>query len=125
MPPKRIILASDYRLIREMLKRAIDRVEDLQVVDEVNHLSNIAQTLEKTEADWVVISVLPDKGLPAYLEELSVMYPGVRFMAVASDGSEVILRWLEPHQAALSNSSLMELLSVLGSENLEIQTSSH
>jgi hypothetical protein len=122
MPPKRIILASEYRLIREMLKRAIDRVENLQVVDEVNHLSEIGDSLGVTPADWVVISLPPDKGIPAYLDKLSVDYPELRFMAVASDGSEVILRWLEPHQAALSNSSLLELLSVLSSEDLKIQS---
>ena len=124
MPPKRIILASDYRLVREMLKRAIDRVEGLQVVDEVNHLNEIGQSLENNTADWVVISLPPDPGMPAYLDKLSGDHPELRFMAVASDGSEVVLRWLEPHQAALNNSSLIELLSVLGSENLEIQTSS-
>ena len=124
MPPKRIILASDYRLVREMLKRAIDRVEGLQVVDEVSHLNEIAQSLDNNTADWVVISLPPDKGMPAYLDKLSGDHPELRFMAVASDGSEVVLRWLEPHQAALNNSSLIELLSVLGSENLEIQTSS-
>lgn len=124
MPPKRIILASDYRLVREMLKRAIDRVEGLQVVDEVSQLNEIGQSLLETPADWVVISWPPDKGLPACLDQLSSDHPALRFMAVASDGSQVVLRWLEPHQAALNNSSLIELLSVLSSENLEILTSS-
>ncbi len=124
MSLKRIILASDYRLVREMLKRAIDRVDGLMVVDEVDQLSEIGESLEKTPADWVVVSLPPDQGLPDYLEKLSIDYPELRFMAVASDGSQVILRWLEPHQAALNNSSLIELLSVLSSENMHYQTSS-
>jgi len=124
MPPKRIILASDYRLVREMLKRAIDRVESLQVVGEVSHLSEIDDSLKDTSADWVVISLPPDRGLPDYLDKLSGEHPDLRFMAVASDGSEVVMRWLEPHQAALRNSSLIELLSVLSSDDLQIPSSS-
>lgn len=123
MSPKRIILASDYRLVREMLKRAIDRVDGLMVVDEINQLSEIGESLKETPADWVVVSLSPDQGLPDYLDKLSADYPELRFMAVASDGSEVILRWLEPHQAALNNSSLIELLTVLGSENVQFQLS--
>ncbi len=132
--PTRIILAIQTRLLREMLERVIRRSPDHKLVCEVTDGPDLADLVEKQDAQWVIMSLSPQGDLPDNAEYLLAQQPGVFVMALAPDGSEVkvgwseiheefisqadkeepiVLRWTEPHQEALSDPSLPELLEVL------------
>lgn len=132
--PSRIILANETRLLREMLRRAIARSPYLQVVGEVTDRANLSSRVEETDAQWVIVSLLPDGGIPETAETLLMENPSVAILAVAPDGSQlrvgwtepcekaiavapdgspVKLRWTETHEKLLEDLSLEELITVL------------
>lgn len=113
MQPRRVILANKPRLLREMLKRVIEKVPDLEVVGEVGDLAKSAALVEQTQAQWVVVSPSPAGNMPEAVELLFAARPSIRVLAVAGDGSQVMLKWVESHEEDLSGVSLDELVTIL------------
>ncbi len=116
MHMQRIILAHDSRLMREMLKRVIDKTDELKVVREVTQPGDLHSAMRETETEWVILSLPPGGVVPESIQSLVNTYPSVRFMTVAADGSEVKVRWLEPLSRDLTNLSLGDLISILRKE---------
>jgi protease I len=132
--PSRIILAIETRLLREMLERAVARSPFLEVVGTVGHDTDLSTAVKQNRVDWVFVSLQPDGKLPRAAESLLVSQPSVSIIAVAPDGSRLVLGWTEPcdsviakgrdgspvrlhwtesHQKTLTDLSLGELISVV------------
>lgn len=111
--PHRIVLANESRLWREMLKRVIAKVPDLRVVGEVPDLAVLASVVEQTSAGWVILSLTREGKIPEMAESLLTVHPSIRILAVATDGSQVKMKWLEPHEDELEDWSLNEMIDVL------------
>lgn len=130
----RIILAIETRLMREMLERAVARSPFLEVVATVISDTDLPTVVRQNQADWVFVSLRPDGKLPKAAESLLVAQPSVSVIAVAPDGSRVMLgwteacdnviakardgsairlHWTESHQKPLADLSLGELISVV------------
>jgi DNA-binding NarL/FixJ family response regulator len=115
--PCRIILANKPRLLRGMLKRVLQKVPDFQVVGEVLDPARLSATIEKTEAQWVVLSLSPTGKMPAMAETLLAVHPTICILAVAMDGSRVKVKWVEPHEQDLNGLLLEELLAIMRSQH--------
>ncbi len=113
MEPRRIILADVPRFLREMLKRAFEQAPGLWVVGEVADLTRLSSAIERTGAQWVVVSLPPDGKMPAMVEPLLAAHSSVRVLGVANGGSQVKMHWVEPHEQTLDDLSLDELIAVL------------
>lgn len=113
MQPRRIILANGSRFLRDMLKRVIEKVPDLRVVGEVTDLARLSSAILQTDAQWVIVSRPPNGKLPEVVESLLLKHPLVRILSVATDGSQVRMKWLESHEQVLDGSSLDELIAIL------------
>lgn len=101
----RIILAVESRLLREMLRHAIDKSPHLQVVGEAKDGSDLVTLVEQRDAEWVVTSLQPDGCLSRTTIELLNVEPSVSVLAVASDGSEVRLGWSDPKREVIAEGS--------------------
>lgn len=115
--PCRIILANKPRLLRGMLKRVLQKVPDFQVVGEVLDPARLSATIEKTEAQWVVLSLSPAGNMPAMAETLLAVHPTICILAVAMDGSRVKVKRVEPHEQDLNGLLLEELLAVMRTQH--------
>ncbi len=113
MQPCRIILANGSRFLHEMLKRVIEKTPELEVVGEIADLARLSSTIAETEADWVIVSLPPDGKIPETVESSLTAHPSVRVLAVATDGNQVRIKWLESHEEPLGDVSLSELIAVL------------
>ena len=113
MQPSRIILANGSRFLHEVLKRVIKKIPDLQVVGEITDLARLSSTITETEAEWVIVSLPPDGKMPELVDSALAAHSSVRFLAMATDGSQVRIKWLESREEALDNLSLDELFAVL------------
>jgi DNA-binding NarL/FixJ family response regulator len=113
MQPCRIILANGSRFLQEMLKRVIEKTPDLQVVGEIAGLAQLSSTIAKTEAEWVIVSLLPDGKIPEMVESSLIAHPSVRVLALAADGSQVKMKWIEPREKILDDLSMDELIAIL------------
>jgi len=113
MPEQHIILANGSRLLRDMLKRIIVKSENLEIVREVTDQKELPSAIEHSNPEWVIVSLAFDNGIPAWVDNFMAGHPSVRFMAVASDGSKVKMKWLEIHEQELNGLSLSELIHIL------------
>jgi hypothetical protein len=114
MSEQRIILANSSRLLREMLNRILHKAENLEVVQEITDHKNLQKEIDKSDAEWVIMSLPVNHGLPEWVGHYIVDHPHVRFMAVANDGSWVKTKWLESHEEELDNLTLKDLIHILG-----------
>lgn len=117
MQSHRIILANGSRFLHEMLKRVIEKTPDLQVVDEVADLTRLSPAIANTDAQWVIMSLPLDGEIPEVVKSLLIAHPSVRILAMATDGSQVRIKWLESHEEALDDLSLDELFAVLRTQS--------
>ena len=114
MSEQRIILANGSRLVHEMLNRILLKTENLEVVQEIGDQNILPTEIEKSDAEWVVLSMPVDSNLPEWIDAYIIEHPSVRFMAIANDGSWVKTKWLEYHEEKLENLSLRDLIHILG-----------
>jgi hypothetical protein len=113
MQSHRIVLVKGARFLHEMLKRVIEKTPDLQVVDEVTDLTRLSPAVTHSEAQWVIVSLPLDGEIPDVVNSLLFKHPSVRILAMATDGSQVRMKWLESHEEALDDLSLDELFALL------------
>jgi|SRR5215216_5404937 len=116
MPEQRIILANGSRLLRDMLKRIFYKSENLEVVREVSDQKELAAVIEHVNPEWVIVSLSFDDRLPAWVDSFMATHPSVRFMALATDGSKIKMKWLEVHEQELHGLSLPDLIQILESK---------
>lgn len=113
MDAKRIILADGSRLLREMLQRVIYKADNLEVVQEVTNYEDLPSAIEQFSPEWVIMSLPSDHVIPDWVDIYITNHPSVRFLAVATDGSKIKMKWLEPHEKDLSDLSLKDLIHIL------------
>ena len=114
MSEQRIILANGSRLVHEMLNRILLKTENLEVVQEITNHQKLPAEIEKSDAEWVIMSLPVNSKMPGWIDTYIVSHPRIRFMAVANDGSWVKTKWLEYHEEELDNLSLRDLIHILG-----------
>ena len=113
MQQHRIVVANKQRLLRQMLRRVIEKTPDFQVVGEISGLTRLPEYVDQVDAQWVIVSLESDGNMPEEIETLLAQYPTVRVLAVASDGSHVKVKWVETHEEDLDNLSLGALVAAL------------
>lgn len=113
MSAKRIILADGSRLLREMLLRVLFKADNLEVVQEVTNYKDLPSAIEQFDPEWVIMSLPSDHIIPDWVDNYIASRPSVRFLAVATDGSKIKMKWLEPHEEDLGDLSLKDLLHIL------------
>ena len=116
MDEHRIVLANGSRLLRDMLKRVIFKSDRFEIVREVTDPRELPSVIEHTSPEWVIVSLAFDNGIPGWVDPFMANHPSVRFMAVATDGSKIKLKWLEVHEQEFDGLSLNELLHILESK---------
>lgn len=113
MSIQRIVLINRSRLLRGILKRAIERDIGLQVVAEVDDYIKISSVIKNADADWIILALQPQESIPEIVDTVLRDRPELRCLVMATDGSQVRMRWIETHETALDEKNLEELFTVL------------
>jgi len=113
---QRIILANGSRLLREMLNRILHKAEHLNVVQEVTDHTKLPSAIEQQDAEWVIVSLPTEDAAPGWIDTYMRRHPYIRFLTVSVDGRSIKMKWLESHEADLSDLSLPELIHILKSD---------
>jgi hypothetical protein len=113
---QRIILVDSSRLLREMLHVVIYKTDHLQLVREFSSYEELPSAIEQLEAEWLIVSLPVDKGIPDWVDDYITSHPLTRFMAVSADSSKVKMKWVETHEEDLEDLSLKDLIHVLESD---------
>ncbi len=95
----RILLANHPRLMRELLLRACDNEEELEVVGEVHLLRRLPLAVALTRPDCVVVSLYEDGTFPEVARLLRQRRPQLAVIGISSIGSSVrTLRDRQPRE---------------------------
>jgi DNA-binding NarL/FixJ family response regulator len=113
MQTSRVILANKPRLLRGMLRRAIGRADGLQIVGEVADPAKLSALLNQTEAQWVIVSIWPDKLLPSTVRSLLASHSSLCILGIAADGSQAKIACGDFTQETRDELSLDELIAIL------------
>ena len=113
MEPQRIILTQIPRFLKEMLERAFTNVPEVHIVGEISDWARLPAALKQTEAQWIIVSLPSSEPLPEAAGALLARHPAIRMLNLATDGGHVTLKWLEPHEQAIDEFSMDELITLL------------
>jgi hypothetical protein len=113
MAIKRVILAHNSGLLREVFHRVIERSECLEVVQEVPHHEDLPLAVQRFCPDWVLVS-LPLSDLVQDCISTSLQSdPSVRFIFFSADNQSIEMDPQATSKADLSTLSLKAFLSIL------------
>jgi hypothetical protein len=115
MELQRIILAGVPRFLVETLQRALADVAGLQIVDEIADWALLPAAIQRTGAQWVIVSLPSNHETSQAVEGLLTAHPAIRLLNVATDGGHITLQWLEPHEQTIDDFSVPELVALLTS----------
>jgi chemotaxis response regulator CheB len=109
----RIVLATDSRLLRGMLRRVIEKKPGLELVGVTDQLSMAVEIAADQDADWVIMSLSPDEKIPPVADDLLLDKPAIAVMAISDNGQAFRVKWFEIHETAYRDWSLDEMLDML------------
>ena len=110
MSAQRVILVNASRLLGDMLRRIIYRSEHLEMVQEVSAHKVFPVAIERSEAEWVILS--SEKTFPGWVDRHIASHPSMRFLAISPGSNVVRLKGLD-HEEDLEDLSLKDLLYIL------------
>lgn len=110
---KRVILASGSRLLREILHRAIDRADQLEVVREIPNWEALPLALEMFNPTWVIVAQADSNPSHQRVEVCMEKYPSVRFIFLSPNQDNVKIKWQTSYEEEYSNLSLTDFIHIL------------
>lgn len=118
MPNGRVVLANDSRLLREMLKRVINKVPGLHVVEEIGDLARLMPAIRRTDPTWAVVSLSADGSMPEVTNTALQEHP-MHILGLKADWSRAKVKSLSYHEKDLGHLSLGDLIDILTSDHVE------
>lgn len=117
---KIILLATQPRMLREMLHRALEKASDMQLVVETDTPDQVSALLSRVQADWLVTTLDEDNRLAEPVRSAIAQNPDVSVIGLSADGSHAEVRGTEgvdgnrKHERYhLDDISLSDLMSIL------------
>lgn len=112
MSTQRVILVNASRLLGDMLRRIIYRSDQLEMVQEVTADKVFPVSIEKSEAEWVILSLSSEKTFPGWVDRHIARHPSMRFLAIFLGSNIVRLKGLD-YEEEMEDLSLEDLLYIL------------
>jgi len=113
MSRKRVILANESRLLREMLHHVIDKADQLEVVEELPGHEELPSAIERLGPEWVILSVPYHKNADGWMNTFLASYPSVRFIFLSPESNAIKMKWQTVYEEDLTNLSLKGFLNIL------------
>ena len=110
---KRVILAHNSRLLREMLHRVIDKASHLEVVREVPNHEELSFAIERFDPEWVIASLPFRSPSDHWINSCIADYPSVRFVLLSPDQNYIKMIWHTSHEEDYPDLSLKEFFHFL------------
>lgn len=116
MSTKRVILANNSRLLREMLHQVISKTDNLEVVLVTPNQEELPSAIERFEPEWIITSLPSDFHKNNWVDACMEKYPAVRFILLAANHDSVKMKWQASFENDLTNVSLKEFIQILKRE---------
>jgi DNA-binding NarL/FixJ family response regulator len=112
MERQQIILANEPPLLRKLLRRVLDKAPGLQVVSEIADLAELEDAVEKTDPQWMVVSMWQQDRLPDAVKSILAKHPSINVMGMAANGSAIAVKRAACPERPVCDLSLGDLLAV-------------
>jgi len=120
--PRRAILVDGSRLIRDIIKRVIEKSAGFEVVRELSGMQELPAAIIDTNVEWVFTIVTSNHEIPEILKnELFFKHPTLRIVGLWVDGSHVKVEWLGRQHRDLTGLTLNEITHLLREELQELK----
>ncbi len=114
MESKRVILAGGSRLLRDLLRRALQKNSGIETVRDLDSYQQLASVVTETGADYVFVIIRPGDELSENLKaELFSSKAELKIVGLWVDGSHLRLEWLAHEQKDFTGSTMDELTHFL------------
>lgn len=90
----RVLVANQPRLMRELVLETIADQPDIEIVGTVQEHSELADVVEKTRPDYLIIALEQSQDHQAYCGFLLGRYPQMRILAVSAQGGDSLCYWV-------------------------------
>lgn len=110
---QRIVLANQSRLLREMLRHAIDKNPRLRIVGQTADMPGLLETINETAPHWVIVSLSPEGNMPAAADTVVRLHSTTRVLGMTIDGSQAKVKSTRSQEKNLGSLSLRELIATL------------
>lgn len=91
--PIRVVVANQPRLMRDLLIATISDQPDLEIVGEVEDDSELANTVERTRPDFLIVELEKYNRIPPVCRSLLEAYPQMKVIAVSPDRNSSMFYW--------------------------------
>jgi DNA-binding NarL/FixJ family response regulator len=107
----RIVLIDMPPLLREIVRDAVEREADLELVGELDDAPDVTDALERDRADFVIVG--SDAAATGSVASLVAAQQGMRALELRADGRESVLYELRPHRVPLGEISAEALVRTI------------
>jgi DNA-binding NarL/FixJ family response regulator len=108
----RVLLAEMPPMLRDIVKQTVERAPDMIVVGEIGSGGLLAGTLERTEADVVIVGTSEPSDFDG-ARRLLIAAPQARVLMLAMGGRSAVMYELQPHQTRLGEVSPQALIDAI------------
>jgi DNA-binding NarL/FixJ family response regulator len=110
----RVVVANRPRLMRELVLEALIVQPDIEVVGEIKEEDRIADAVEWTHPDFLIIALDESNRRPPLCDILLRRYPEMKILAIAPERNSSIFYWgsFDIHESPVETSEV-GLLSTL------------
>jgi DNA-binding NarL/FixJ family response regulator len=91
--PIRVVVANRPRLMRELVLETIVEQPDIEIVAEIQNEGEIAQVVDETHPDFLIIALDDFGERPAICEVLLRRYPDLKILALAPERNISTFFW--------------------------------
>jgi DNA-binding NarL/FixJ family response regulator len=112
----RVVLGNQSKLLRDLLRRSIQKIERVKIVGETQRVEMLPALVKDKRADWVILSLPQDESIPEAFHDLAALEEELSLMAISNAGDKVIIRRIEVQEESYQKFCLEDLGAVLRGE---------
>src|SRR5882672_6258148 len=106
MEKVRVLVANRPRLMRDLVLATITDQPDIEIIGEIGNDSEITRKVSECKPDFVIVALDPSNKRPVICDELLMLHPQVKILAVAPERNSTVFFWsvIEIHSANIESS---------------------
>jgi hypothetical protein len=117
MQARRAILVNGSRLMRELVKRAIEKRAGFKVVKELSEIQELSSDIKDTNAEWAFLIFTSTQEIPDNQKiELLLENPALQTFVLRVGDEHIDLEWLAHEHKDITGMTLDELTHLLRQE---------
>lgn len=113
MNSKRIVIAHESRLMREMIKHIMSKSSAFKVIGEAHTMPELNSILKNRDADWLIANLSSDGAISLPIQQLLLSNPELSVLGITQRGDSVQMYQVHVHQEDYQNCSLDDMVNIL------------